>query len=136
MFIKHPAAWVTGSIDARLQSYTQAFSIMLISVESTYNIILVGSLFVCSIHRHLLEVTSQGIIVESILYTQVAITWRLSVITIMAPVTYFFDILQLQCLHRVLGADVFHPGEYHWLKILHQCVKTGFPFHVHTSKYP
>ena len=67
--------------------------------------------------------------------SQVVIIWRLSVITIMSPVTSFFDILQLQCLQRVMGADVFLPGECHWLKISHQCMKTGFSFHLHNSKY-
>ena len=30
---------------------------MLISVDATYNILLVGSLYICIIHRHLLVVT-------------------------------------------------------------------------------
>ena len=42
---------------ARLQSY---MAIMLISVDATYSILLIGSLYICIIHRHLLVVTSHG----------------------------------------------------------------------------
>ena len=59
------------------------------SVDATYSILLVGCLYICIIHRHLLEVI-RHVIVASMLYTQVVIIWRLSVITIMSPVTSFF----------------------------------------------
>ena len=120
MFRKHPAAWVTGSIgymrDSKaIRSNWRPCSFRLMRL-SAFTLLAVCT-FASSTDIFLWSPVR--VIVASSLYTQVAIVWRLSIVTIMSQVTSFVDTLQLQCLQRVLGSDVFHPGECQCLKISH-----------------
>ena len=134
---KHPAGWVIGFIGSMRDSNAtcsnwrpRSFRLMRLTAFT----LLAVCTFASSTDIFLwLPVR---VIVASSLYTQVTMVWRLFIITIMSPVTWFVDTLQLQCLQRVLGADAFNPGECHWFKISHNCVKTGLSFHFHKSKYP
>ena len=80
---------------------------MLISVDATYSILLVGSLFICIIHRHLLQVTSEG---HCCIHSVYPSRYRLEALCHHNNVTsyiVFLDILQMLCLQRVLGAGYF-----------------------------
>ena len=128
MFIKHPAAWVTGSIgsmrDSKATWRSCSFRLMRLIAFS----LSVVCTFASSTDIFLWSPCSHGHCCIHAVYPS---RYRLEAHCHYNNVTsyiVFFDILQLQCLQRVLGADVFQPGECHWLKISHQCVKTGFSF--------